>query len=386
MPPFVGFFSVTRRDGAARRGQLQLPHGVVDTPAFMPVGTRAAVKGVTTEQLEGLGAQIILGNTYHLHLRPTDALIARAGGLHKFMGWPHPILTDSGGYQVFSLADRRKITEAGVVFRSHLDGAEHHLTPESAVDIQSRLGSDIAMMFDECPPWPGDEPSIRAAVDRTLRWAQRGRDRFIEVRDRHSSGVQRSTPGQLQFGIVQGGTHLGLRDHSVQGTLAVGFDGYAIGGLSVGEPVDTMYDVVAHTAVQLPEDRPRYLMGTGMPIDLVESVARGIDMFDCVLPTRNARNGQLLTKDGVIVIKNARFAEDLAPPDPECSCYTCRNHSRAYLRHLFMANEITSATLNSLHNLHFYLDTMRRIREAIELGTFESFREEFVRRASGRAQ
>ena len=385
MPPF---FTVTQRDGAARRGQLRLPHGVVETPAFMPVGTRAAVKGVTTEQLEGLGAEIILGNTYHLHLRPTDALIARAGGLHTFMGWPHPILTDSGGYQVFSLADRRKIAETGVVFRSHLDGSEHHLTPESAVDIQSRLGSDIAMMFDECPPWPGDETSIRAAVDRTLRWAQRGRDRFLAIRhgDGSTFNVQRSTPGQLQFGIIQGGTHLGLRDHSVQGTLAVGFDAYAIGGLSVGEPVDTMYDVVAHTAAQLPEDRPRYLMGTGMPIDLVESVARGIDMFDCVLPTRNARNGQLFTKDGVIVIKNARFAEDLGPPDPECTCYTCRNHSRAYLRHLFMSNEITSATLNSLHNLHFYLDTMRRVREAIEHGTFAAFREEFVRRASGRAQ
>lgn len=383
MPPF---FAVTRRDGAARRGQLQLPHGVVETPTFMPVGTRAAVKGVTTEQLEALGAQIILGNTYHLHLRPTDALIGRAGGLHTFMGWPHPILTDSGGYQVFSLADRRTISEDGVVFRSHLDGSEQRLTPESAVDIQSRLGSDIAMMFDECPPWPGDEVTIRAAVDRTLRWAQRGRDRFIEIRDGASSGVQRSTPGQLQFGIIQGGTHLGLRDHSVAGTLAVGFDAYAIGGLSVGEPPDIMYKVVEHTASQLPDELPRYLMGTGMPVDLVESVARGIDMFDCVLPTRNARNGQLFTNDGVIVIKNARYAEDLGPPDPDCTCYTCRNHSRAYLRHLFMAGEIGSATLNSLHNLHFYLDTMRRIREAIERGRFESFRREFVRRASGKAQ
>jgi queuine tRNA-ribosyltransferase len=380
------FFTVTRRDGAARRGQLRLPHGVVETPTFMPVGTRAAVKGVTTEQLEALGAQIILGNTYHLHLRPTDALIARAGGLHQFMGWPHPILTDSGGYQVFSLADRRKITENGAVFRSHLDGSLHELTPESAVDIQSRLGADIAMMFDECPPWPGDETTIRAAVDRTLRWAQRGRDRFLAIRNGVVTDVARSTPGQLQFGIVQGGTHLGLRDHSLAGTLAVGFDAYAIGGLSVGEPVDIMYKVVEHTASQLPDDHPRYLMGTGMPVDLVESVARGIDMFDCVLPTRNARNGQLFTTDGVIVIKNARYAEDLSPPDPECTCYTCRNHSRAYLRHLFMAGEIGSATLNSLHNLHFYLDTMRRIREAIELGRFESFRREFVRRASGKAQ
>jgi queuine tRNA-ribosyltransferase len=260
------------------------------------------------------------------------------------------------------------------------------LTPESAVDIQSRLGADIAMMFDECPPWPGDETTIRAAVDRTLRWAQRGRDRFLAIRNGVVTDVARSTPGQLQFGIVQGGTHLGLRDHSLAGTLAVGFDAYAIGGLSVGEPVDIMYKVVEHTASQLPDDHPRYLMGTGMPVDLVESVARGIDMFDCVLPTRNARNGQLFTTDGVIVIKNARYAEDLGPPDPECTCYTCRNHSRAYLRHLFMAGEIGSATLNSLHNLHFYLDTMRRIREAIELGRFESFRREFVRRASGKAQ
>lgn len=373
-------FTVTHRDGAARRGQLRLPHGVVETPVFMPVGTRAAVKGVTNQQLESLGAEIILGNTYHLHLRPGDELIARAGGLHKFMGWTRPILTDSGGYQVFSLKDRRKISEAGVVFRSHLDGSQHTLTPESAVDIQARLGSDILMMFDECPPWPGTEDEIRSAVDRTLRWAQRGRDRMLALRTGLVTDVPRATPDQVQFGIIQGGTHLAMRDRSVKGTLAVGFDAYAIGGLSVGEPAPTMYDVVAHTAAQLPEDRPRYLMGTGTPTDLVESVARGIDMFDCVLPTRNARNGQLFTRDGVIVIKNARYAEDLRPPDPECTCYTCTHHSRAYLRHLFMAGEIAAATLNSVHNLHFYLDTMGGIRKAIVFGNFESFRQDFLRR------
>ncbi len=373
-------FTVTHRDGAARRGQLRLPHGVVETPVFMPVGTRAAVKGVTNEQLETLGADIILGNTYHLHLRPGDELIARAGGLHKFMGWTRPILTDSGGYQVFSLSDRRKISENGVVFRSHLDGSAHTLTPESAVDIQARLGSDILMMFDECPPWPATEEVIRDAVDRTVRWARRGRDRMLALRAGNVPDIPRATPDQVQFGIIQGGTHLALRDRSVSGTLGVGFDAYAIGGLSVGEPAATMYEVVAHTAAQLPEDRPRYLMGTGTPVDLVESVARGIDMFDCVLPTRNARNGQLFTRDGVVVIKNARYAEDLLPPDPECTCYTCRHHSRAYLRHLFMANEIASATLNSIHNLHFYLDTMGGIRKAIEFGNFDNFRQDFLRR------
>ena len=361
---------------------LHLPHGVVDTPVFMPVGTRAAVKGVTGEQLEALGASIILGNTYHLHLRPGDALIARAGGLHAFMGWTRPMLTDSGGYQVFSLAERRTITEEGVTFRSHLDGSRQQLMPESAGDIQSRLGADIAMMFDECPPWPAEPEAVGAAVERTLRWARRGRDRFLALREGRVTDVTRSTPGQLQFGIIQGGTHKEWRDRSVAGTLEVGFDAYAIGGLSVGEPPETMYDMVAHTAAQLPEDLPRYLMGTGTPIDLVESVARGIDMFDCVLPTRNARNGQLLTRDGVLVIKNAKYAEDFRPPDPECACYTCRHHSRAYLRHLFMAGEIGSATLNSLHNLHFYLDTMQAIRKAIVFGNFERFRQDFVRRQS----
>ncbi len=371
-------------DGQARRGRLRLAHGEIDTPAFMPVGTRAAIKGLTHDQVVTLGAEIILGNTYHLHLRPGDDLIGRLGGLHAFMGWERPILTDSGGYQVFSLSGQRTISEEGAAFRSHIDGAAHLLTPESVVDIQARLGSDVAMIFDECAPWPADRLVVESAMERTLRWARRGRDRFLTVQAAAAPEVFRATPGQMQFGIVQGGTHLDLRDRSVAGTLAIGFEGYAIGGLSVGEPADLMYDVVDHTAGQLPLDRPRYLMGTGMPDDLVECVARGIDMFDCVLPTRNARNGQLLTRHGLISIKNARYADDLRPPDPECECPTCRRHSRAYLRHLYMVGEMTAATLNTVHNVHFYLDTMRAIRKAIEFGTFDHFRQEFHRTFSRR--
>jgi queuine tRNA-ribosyltransferase len=377
-------FEILRRDDGARRGRLRLAHGSIDTPAFMPVGTRGAVKGVTFEAMRALGAQIVLANTYHLHVRPGDDLIARAGGLHAFIGWSWPILTDSGGYQVFSLAGRRKLTEEGVVFQSHLDGRALSLTPESAADIQARLGSDVAMMLDECPSWPATHNETDAAMARTLRWARRGRDRFLALRDGRAPDVQRATPGQVQFGIVQGGTYRDLRDRSAAGTVEVGFDGYAIGGLSVGEPTDVMYDTVAHTAAQLPGDQPRYLMGAGMPDDLVESVARGIDMFDCVLPTRNARNGQLFTRTGTISIKNARYAEDLRPPDPECECPTCRQHSRAYLRHLFVSGEITAAVLNTVHNLHFYLDTMRAIRKAIESGTFGLFKAVFLETYSRR--
>lgn len=371
-------FTVTHRDGAARRGTLVTPHGLVETPAFMPVGTRGAVKAVTPRDLADLGVQILLGNTYHLYLRPGDDLIGRAGGLHRFMGWDRPILTDSGGYQVFSLAALGQVTEDGVRFRSHLDGAEHLLTPESATDIQLRLGSDIAMVLDELPAAGVTESEVRRAVERTIRWARRARERFRAV---VQGGVDRalaaSASGQTQFGIVQGGVHRALREASVAGTVAVGFDGYAIGGLSVGEPVELMYEVVGYTAPLLPADRPRYLMGTGMPDDLVDSVGRGVDLFDCVLPTRNARNGQLFTREGRLAIKNARYAEDARPPDPDCGCYTCRHFSRAYLRHLFLAGEMTGATLNTLHNLYFYLDTMRRIREAIVFGTFEKFRQEF---------
>ena len=379
-------FRVLATDGGARRGELQTPHGVVQTPAFMPVGTRGAVKAVTARDVEDVGAEIILGNTYHLYLKPGDDLIARAGGLHKFIAWPRPILTDSGGYQVFSLASMRRIREEGAEFRSHIDGSLHLLTPERATDIQAQLGSDIAMVLDECAAAAADRDLARVAMHRSARWARRGRDRLLAIRGGDSDGVLVTNPGQAQFGIVQGGVHKDLRTESVQATVEIGFEAYAIGGLSVGEPVDVMYDVLEHTAPLLPQDRPRYLMGTGMPDDLFESVARGIDMFDCVLPTRNARNGQLLTARGPLVIKNARYAEDRQPPDPGCGCYTCRNFSRAYLRHLFMAGEMTAATLNTIHNLYFYLDTMRRIREAIVFGTFEKLRLEFHQTFSRRPQ
>jgi queuine tRNA-ribosyltransferase len=381
-------FTVTHADGEARRGVLTTPHGAVQTPCFMPVGTRGAVKGITHRDLEDAGAEIILGNTYHLHLRPGDDLIARAGGLHAFIGWNKPILTDSGGYQVFSLAARRKVTEDSVTFRSHLDGALCVLTPEKATDIQAQLGSDIAMVLDELvgPDERGARreardpvSEARGAMERSVRWAARARARLRQLREdpRSAPEVIVTNPGQAQFGIVQGGTDVALRTESVQRTVAIGFESYSIGGLSVGEPVDVMYEVVGHTARQLPVDRPRYLMGTGMPDDLVECVARGVDMFDCVLPTRNARNGQLLTRHGILVIKNAQYAEDRDPPDPSCGCYTCRTFSRAYLRHLFMAGEITAATLMTVHNLYFYLDLMRSIRDAIGFGSFGKLRQEF---------
>ena len=397
-------FRVTHSEGAARRGVVETPHGTVQTPAFMPVGTRGAVKGITFRDVRDAGAEIILGNTYHLHLRPGDELVARAGGLHAFIGWPHPILTDSGGYQVFSLAAMRTVTEDGVQFRSHLDGALCALSPESATDIQARLGSDIAMVLDQLvgprPPaapgvpgsdrdvpsgdrrstWRSDpEDGVREAMERSVRWAGRARTRMRQLREDPAlaAAVRVTNPGQAQFGIIQGGVDPGLRTESVEATVAIGFEAYAIGGLSVGEPVDVMYEVVAHTAPQLPADRPRYLMGTGLPDDLVECVARGIDMFDCVLPTRNARNGQILTRHGALVIKNAQYAEDRRPPDPDCGCYTCRHFSRAYLRHLFTAGEMTAATLLTVHNLHFYLDLMAKIREAIGFGSFGKLRQDF---------
>jgi queuine tRNA-ribosyltransferase len=354
----------------------------------MPVGTQGAVKGVTHRDLEDLGAEIILGNTYHLYLRPGDALIARAGGLHRFIGWNQPILTDSGGYQIFSLAERRRISEEGAEFRSHLDGSLHLLTPEGATDVQAHLGSDIAMVLDECIAAPADEPVARHAMERSVRWAARARARFLEIRDRSttSRAIVATNPGQVQFGIVQGGIHPALRTESAQATTALGFEAYAIGGLSVGESPEVTYDVVAGTTAQLPEDRPRYLMGSGLPDDLIEGVARGVDLFDCVLPTRNGRNGQLLTRHGPLSIKNARYAADPLPPDQACQCYTCRHFSRAYLRHLYVAGEMTAGTLNTLHNLYFYLDTMRRIREAIVFGTFEKLRSEFHQTFSRRLQ
>jgi queuine tRNA-ribosyltransferase len=380
-------FSITARDGAARRGLLRTPHGDVQTPAFMPVGTRGTVKSVTHRDLVDLGAEIILGNTYHLYLKPGDGLIARAGGLHRFMGWDRPILTDSGGYQIFSLADRRRISDDGAEFRSHLDGSLHLLTPESAAEIQLQLGSDIAMVLDECIATPAGQDVTRMAMERSIRWARRARARWRQIlEDPGASGVRVTNTGQAQFGIIQGGTHPALRTESAQATIEIGFEAYAIGGLSVGEPPNVMYEVVAHTAAELPDLAPRYLMGSGLPDDLVECVARGVDLFDCVLPTRNARNGQLLTRQGPLSIKNAQYAEDLLPPDPECGCYTCRHFSRAYLRHLYVAGEMTAATLNTVHNLYFYLDTMKRIREAITFGSFEQLRLEFRQTFSRRPQ
>src|SRR5687767_14763544 len=348
----------------------------------MPVGTQGAVKATLHRDLIESGATIILGNTYHLFLRPGDELIARRGGLHRFIGWDRPMLTDSGGYQVFSLAERRTITEEGAEFQSHLDGSKHALTPERAVDIQARLGSDIAMVLDECLAYPATRDAAAASMERSVRWARRCRERLEILRTAPPPDVQVSTPGQAQFGIVQGGVFQDLRSASADATVDIGFEGYAIGGLSVGEPIETMYTVTEETAKRLPVDRPRYLMGAGTPEDLVECVGRGIDMFDCVMPTRNARNGQLFTSEGRINIKNARYAEDDGPLDPACGCYTCRTYSRAYLRHIYMSGEMTAGALNTLHNLSFYLDLMRRIRDAIAFRTFETFRQGFLRSAS----
>ncbi|MCX6545463.1 MAG: tRNA guanosine(34) transglycosylase Tgt [Acidobacteria bacterium] len=378
-------FRVLTTQGAARRGEMTTAHGIVQTPAFMVVGTRGAVKGLTPRDLAGEGVEIILGNTYHLWLRPGDGVIARQGGLHRFMGWDRPILTDSGGFQAFSLGERRRIREEGIHFRSHLDGSELLLTPEGATDIQAQLGSDIAMVLDECLAQPASFEAVRESTERTARWAERCRERFLQLQagekgarplssDDAEKGARPlfpviTNPGQAQFGIIQGGTDPSLRAMSVERTLGVGFEAYAIGGLSVGEPADIMYSVVEHTAPQLPADRPRYLMGVGTPLDLVEAVARGIDLFDCVMPTRNARNGQLFTSHGRLTIKNAQYAEDPRPLDQNCACYTCSNFSRAYLRHLALAGEMTGAILNTVHNVRFYLDTMARIREAIVFGS-----------------
>ena len=354
-------FDLITTDGAARRGRLTLAHGQVDTPAFMPVGTYGTVKAMTPEALANTGAQICLGNTFHLWLRPGMEVIKQFGGLHNFMNWDKPILTDSGGFQVFSLGDLRKITEEGVKFASPIDGAKLFLTPEISMQIQKDLNSDIVMIFDECTPYPADYKTAAESMRLSLRWARRSRDEHDRLANTNAL-----------FGIVQGGMHEALRDESLAGLKDINFNGFAIGGLSVGEPKEDMMRILAHTAPQLPTDKPRYLMGVGTPEDLMDSVEQGIDMFDCVMPTRNARNGHLFTRFGDVKIKNARFKTEQGPLDPTCNCYTCQNFSRAYLHHLFRAGEILSSILNTIHNLHYYQTLMAEMRSAIENNQFAS--------------
>ena len=362
----------------ARRGQLKTPHGVIETPVFMPVGTAATVKGLTQEALETLGAKIILANTYHLYLRPGHVLIRKLGGLHKFMSWNSAILTDSGGYQVFSLAELRMITDEGVRFRSHLDGSEHLFTPEKAAEIQLALGSDIAMVLDECIETPAPRDIAEAALKRTTDWARRARKYFLQ------QAQQDGEPAQWQFGIVQGATFLDLRRESARQLLELEFPGYAVGGLAVGEPHETTCEMTAEVTALLPKERPRYLMGVGRPEQIADYVARGIDMMDCVLPTRAARHACLYTSEGRVLIKNARYIEDQRPIDPRCTCAVCNRYTRAYLRHLFAAGEITAAILATHHNVHFYLDIMRQIREAISFGQLANFATELrARYAAG---
>jgi queuine tRNA-ribosyltransferase len=363
-------FQLLATDGAARRGRLSTPHGQVETPAFMPVGTLGTVKSLTPADLREAGAQIVLGNTYHLFLRPGHELIAALGGLHRFMAWDGPILTDSGGFQVFSLSKLRKISEDGVSFRSPIDGSARMLTPALSIQIQHALGSDIIMPLDECLAYPATREATEASLALTLRWAQR-------AQAAHRSA---STPGVALFGIVQGGAYEDVRRRAVDDTVALGFEGYAIGGMAVGESKPALYDLTALVAGLLPSDQPRYLMGVGKPDDLVEAVARGVDMFDCVLPTRNARNGQAFTADGPVTIKQARYTRDPEPLEAACPCYACRHYARAYLRHLFMAEELLAYRLLSLHNLTFFLGLMRAMREAIATGAFAAFKARFSAR------
>ncbi len=359
-------FELLTNDGAARRGRMIFERGVVETPAFMPVGTYGTVKAMTPEELRDVGAQIILGNTFHLMLRPGVEVIRAHGGLHGFMHWEGPILTDSGGFQVFSLGALRKVTEEGVHFQSPVNGDRVFLGPEEAIAVQQGLGSDILMIFDECTPYPAAEDEARASMELSLRWAERSRLAHGDA------------PGAL-FGIIQGGMYPSLRERSLTGLQQIGFDGYAIGGLSVGEPKETMWRIVEHVAPRMPGDRPRYLMGAGTPEDLVEAVRRGMDMFDCVLPTRNARNGWLYTGAGDVKIRNSRYAADTGPVDPACDCYTCRYYSRAYLRHLQQANEILGARLATLHNLYYYQSLMRGLRAAIAEKRLDDFAQKFYR-------
>ncbi len=353
------------KQSGARLGKIYTPHGEIETPVFMPVGTQATVKAMTPEELKEIGSKIILSNTYHLYMRPGHELIDKAGGLHSFMNWDRPILTDSGGFQVFSLGDLRKITEEGVEFRSHLDGSKHFLSPEKAIEIQNALGADIIMAFDECAPYPADRDYVKNSLERTTRWAKRCKD------------AHKKEDTQALFGIIQGGMYKDLREQSVKEIINLDFPGYALGGLSVGEPKPLMYEVLDYTTPLMPKDKPRYLMGVGSPDCLVEGAIRGIDMFDCVLPTRIARNGTAMTSQGKIVIKNAKHFDDFSSLDPECSCYTCKNYSRAYLRHLFKVNEILSSRLMTYHNLHFLIKLMENVRNAIKEDRLLDFRKDF---------
>ena len=361
-----GTFRIHATDGAARTGVLHTAHGPVRTPIFMPVGTVGSVKAVAPDDLDAIGAEIILGNTYHLYLRPGDELVARRGGLHGFNAWKRPILTDSGGFQVFSLSALRKITEQGVEFRSHLDGSKHLFTPEKVVSIQRNLNSDIMMVLDECVPYGADKPYTEKSLALTTRWAQRCRDAY-----------PRGTAGNLLFGITQGGFFKDLRERSIGELTQIDFDGFALGGLSVGESKPEMMDILYHSAPLLPADKPRYLMGVGTPLDIINGIAAGVDMFDCVLPTRNARNGTLYTSLGKINIKRKEFAEDDGPLDPACTCYACRTFSRAYLRHLYVAKELLAFRLNSVHNLTYFLDVVRGARAAIAEGRFAAYKAGF---------
>ncbi len=361
-------FSLIKKDisSSARLGKFVTPHGEVRTPVFMPVGTQATVKTLSPDDLIDIGVEIFLSNTYHLFLRPGHELIKEFGGIQKFMGWNRPVLTDSGGFQVFSLAELRKISEEGVTFQSPLDGgAKHLITPEYAVEIQEALGADIIMAFDECTPYPATRDYVEDSLERTIRWAKRCR------------AAKRETE-QALFGILQGGMYPDLREHSAEALVNIGFDGYAVGGLSVGETKPMMYEMIEACMPALPEEQPRYLMGVGTPEDLVEGVERGIDMFDCVMPTRNARNGTFFVSSGKVVIRNAQYERDKGPIDPECGCYACRNFTRAYIRHLFNANELLAFRLGTIHNVFFYLNLMRNIRESIEQGRFKEFKNGFL--------
>ncbi len=352
------------KNTAARTGKISTPHGEIETPIFMPVGTQATVKAMTPEELKEMGSQIILSNTYHLYLRPGSKLIAEAGGLHKFMHWDGPILTDSGGFQVFSLSDLNEITEKGVHFQSHIDGSKHFISPEISMEIQMDLGSDIVMAFDECPPYPAEYDYVARSLDMTLRWAERSKKAMTNDK-------------QALFGIIQGGVYEDLRKKSVEAMVDIGFPGYALGGLSVGEKNEQMYEVLEFTVPYMPDDKPRYLMGVGTPEDLIEGVMRGIDMFDCVMPTRIARHGAVFTSEGRITVRNAVYKKDFTPLDHQCDCYVCQNYTRGYIRHLIKRNEILGARLTTYHNLYFLLDLMKKVRKSIFNDEFLDFREKF---------